>query len=50
MSTSQKKSVGQKDYDTNKVVLIGNFYNYTGAYEEQIKAAKILSPYLEVNF
>ena len=50
MSTSQKKSVVQKEYDTNKVVLVGNFYNYTGPYEDQIKATKILSPYLEVNF
>jgi len=44
MSTSQKK------YDTDKVVLIGNFYTYTGPYEEQIKATKILSPYLDVTF
>lgn len=49
MSTSQKKTIEKKEYNTDKVVLVGNFYTYSGPYEEQIKATKILSPYLEIN-
>lgn len=50
MSSYNKKytKVNNKEYNVNENVLIGNFYDYTGEYEAQIKSTKILSPYYHV--